>query len=776
MIQILGLRRYHSKKTNKEEMTDTFHDKYWRSANLPTLFKDLDSHLGVIPEEERWNLFYTISECGEGKREFKQLGVMAYDIDKIDTDKIADYIEAICPVLGVKADDIAIVSSGHGLHFLIELSLTITDKNYFAENRGHYKYICLKINKALAKAKLKGSADSSVFNPRALLRLPKTINRKPGKEDVMCRFVSNGMKPLSHDIRKLSGMPQIAQGEQISKEDMKSYPTPDKDAVLAGCGYLKWMKKEPEGVNEPQWYAGLSILARIDTKVAHAYSEDHNGYTVEETDLKIEQALAASGPRTCKNIEQLWEGCSKCPNYGKVKSPLLIQGEDHIGTEANGFHIVIAETGKRIPHYQDLLKCFKRKHPFVGLDGSRMVQTWNGSHYEYMPNVFIEQFAQLHFKPAAKSAMVREFRELVCRTNLKQQSWFEDTTDRKMNFLNGMLDLDTMAFGPHTPEFGFRHVLPYDYKPLATAPNFVAMLERITGGDSDIQKVLLEFMGYALSNDRYWAHKALVLVGDGANGKSTFLNTLKALVGEGNYSCLVMKELTGEYNRQMLDGKLLNVAEETPTKAMLDSSMFKNLTAGGELQVRAPYKEPYMIKNKAKMAYSCNGLPESEDTSQGFFRRLLIVPFNQVFTKKDAGYDPRIEEKLLLELPGIFNLAMEGYHRLVAQEGFTEASVLVETLEQYKHETNTVLSWARDNLTVHSNGGFEQNFTAMADAYASYVQECKNSGFKAVTMTMFSKELKKFLGPTQGPEERFVRKYSEKSKRQERGLQGISLH
>jgi putative DNA primase/helicase len=383
-----------------------------------------------------------------------------------------------------------------------------------------------------------------------------------------------------------------------------------------------------------------------------------------------------------------------------------------------------------------------------------MVQVWRKTHYEYIENVFIEGFAQEHFNPVANTNKVREFRELICRTHLTPVDWFESTTRKKMNFINGVLDLSTWDFLEHSEEVGFRYVLPYEYNPYSKAPVFEKMLKKITGGSEELQNVLLEMMGYCLSNDTCWAQKAFVLVGEGANGKSTLMNTVKLLSGGNNYACLTMEDLKkSEYNRQMLDNKLFNFSEETPSKALVEHSLFKTLVTGGEIQVRSPYKEPYSIKNNAKLVFSCNELPKALDTTYGFYRRLIILPFDQRITKKDPDYDPYIERKLAGELPGIFNLAIEGYKRLLRQGGFSESKQIEATLAEYENETDSVKGWVKDNVKVHPINGSDTPRSSLKDMYLRYKTEVEYSGEMPITRKKFTKKLRNVI-----PE--FVGRYS----------------
>jgi P4 family phage/plasmid primase-like protien len=753
--QILGLRPFFNEKKGIWDKTDnTFFRRGWRFPSIPDLFANLEKYLAPIPEAERWNLYYTVAFCAEGKREFREQHVIIFDIDKVDRPEgeglpqPGAYQSVVCNALGLDSSKTGLVASGHGFHFIIGLEHPFADPTIFESQKRHYLACCDKIDSALAKAGLPGKTDRGVFEARRIMRLPGTENRKEGMPGVPCRLLQGVVTPVAFDLALASGLPKIEAKDQINVQAAKKLPTPDTKAILDGCDFLKWCKESPNEVSEAQWYAMLSIIPRLPPKgreLAHDYSSGHRSYSASETEAKIDQALAASGPRTCDNIDKLWGKCSTCPHFGKTPSPIAIQGENYIKTRDTGFHNTYVNKDNIVcvgkPNYEDLRRFFNEEQgPYIVLGESGICLTWNGKHWEEYNDLYLQNFAQTNFNPTATGQMVAEFSGLVCRTNLKPTDWFTKTTQGKLNFQNGILDLKTLQLLPHSPEFGFRNVVSYPYDPDAKAPNFEKFLLDIMDGRKPLADVLMEFAGYAFSNDICWAQVALILSGDGSNGKSTFMDILKDLAGDDNYSALTLSDLKSETARKMLDGKLFNLAEETPTYAMTESSIFKNLVGGGETTVKQLYKQPYRIKNKAKMMFACNELPRTKDTTRGYFRRLVIVPFDRRF--EGAAKDPFIKDKLMGELPGIYNLVIDGYRRLVKRRRFSEADEIAKEIEKYREDLDTVLSWYKDciedNLEPVLNAKHE---APLSKLYSSYRFYCEARGEKPETHPTFSRRL-----------------------------------
>lgn len=758
MHQILSLREFFDEKKQQWDKTDTRHFKdKWTAPSIPDLYKAIDELISKVPEAERYNLFYTVAFCSEKKREFREQHVLMFDIDGLG-DKAAEepktlveaYLPIVAGVLGVKPEVMAAIFSGNGLHFTLLLEQPIAETTFFNTNRRHYNAICEKVNSSLAKAGLPGNCDPAVFDPRRIMRLPGTLNRKEGRPERLCVLVKPDMVAQPFKLSAASGLPQIEAEGQVSPAAMRRFPTPDTQAILQGCEFLKWMKASPNDVRENQWYAGLSVLGRLSDgrAICHDYSRGHSGYSPGETDAKIDQALQASGPRTCGNLNDLAGKCAGCKFQGKVASPIMIQSASYIKTKDSGFHNLLEtkdgdiKVGK--PNFKDLVLYYDSLHPYVTLGDSGICLTWTGTHWEEVRDKTLESFAQAHFNPTALTWMTTEFKNLISRTNIRKTKWFTETTARKINFANGVLDIDTMELAPHSPEYGFRSVLQYDYAPGATAPAFEKFMTSVTDSRAELSDVLMEFAGYSFSNDECWAEKALLLTGEGANGKSTFLNVLKKLAGDDNCSKVTLDNLKDPASRQMLEGCLFNIAEETPTNAMADSGIFKNLVSGGDTPVKVLYKQPYTIAVRTKLIFACNELPRGRDTSHGFFRKLLIVPFDKRFD--GAEKDPYIKQKLFQELPGIFNLVIAAYKRLKERGHFIEDSeAMLRQMDEYQAELDTVRSWFEASLTVKPLPEYNNIEQPITTLYSSYSGFCQARGEKPETATIMSRRLSSIL-------------------------------
>ncbi len=774
MLQIRKLREYTPKGQTVSEKYDSPLDPDLVFPNIESLLTNLQDTIDKIPESERYNLFCTLHNqpddaLGREKRIWGKQELIMFDIDGITFGKDELYLQVIASALKVAPTAILQILSGGGYHFLVKLKDPIKDISFFDKNRLYYQVLCSRINDLLQVQGLLGAADANVFAPKFLFRLPLTLNRKPNREPLWVKLLHSHIEPIDLDLREVSGLPKLSDDDFMSEKEL-SYIKIDTSSVETGCEFLKFAKENQPSMSEPQWYAMLSILGRLEggREKAHEYSKFHPDYTHTHTERKLEQSLKTSGPRTCDNVNSVWGSCKTCPHYKKIRSPISIKGVDFIATEYSGFH-AIGLKGNLTPQYDDLRKYYQKKMPYLNV---------NDTHYQYLENYWqertirrVEEFAQDSFLPVCNNTMSSEFKGIIQRTNIREPNFFSESTDRHLNLRNGILNIDTMKLLPHSHEYGFRHLLPFDYDPQAECPTFEKMLGNVTLGDKALQDILLEFMGYALSNDDPRADKILILTGDGQNGKSRFLNILRALGGD-HVTYLGVKDLANSFKAQRLDGAFFNIMEEVPPFA--DSEfweMLKNLSVGGDITVEEKFKRPYDFKNKAKLIMTCNELPKGITPDFAHFRRLIIVPFNAKFSHELGNIDITIDKRVIEnELAGVLNRVLKAYHALFSRGYVFTASPLVDrAISEYRENMDSVARFAIDHLQAgESPKGLklpewmkpDKEGRICADLqlmYMTYNAWCKSNGEHPVSFNPFSKRLRNAFSLNKNVEVRRVR-------------------
>lgn len=732
--------------------------------NIGDIAKNYRKTINALPDNERQNLYVTCNNVdpSKSKREesWKDQPLIMWDIDDVaedDHQKYERYIDAVANAIKVKKSAIFATSTGGGFHMVIELKKPITSKNWFDEQKINYHIHCLNINELLEKEGLSGKLDPQVFAPNRMFRLPGSISIKPGRKPKEVKFLQGAVEPLDWDIQKATGLPNLMPEKDFMSDKELSYIKVDSPEVEAGCAFLQFAKAEPNAINEPMWYGVLSIVGRLEngTEKAHEYSRGHHAYSPTKTERKLAQSIASSGPRTCDNIDSLWRNCSKCPNYKKVRSPINLKSEDFIATAHSGFHS-LGPKGKLIPQYDDLRKFYDQESSYCNAADTHY--RFADTHWQETPDVFIDNYAESKFVPAPKNTMCSEFRGKVKRTNLKTPEWFSENTNRLINFKNGVLNIDTMELKPHTPEFGFTSTLPFDYDPKAECPDFRKMLKNVTEGDVSKQTVLMEYLGYCISGDEPKADKILVLTGEGQNGKSRFLNVWKALGGKG-VRALGVTEIMNPFYLQRLDGALFNIMEEIPSFQKKELwEMMKHLITGGNITVSKKFKDPYDFQNKAKFIMTCNQLPQGADQNHGYFRRMLIVPFDATFSDEKGNIDRDIDQRVIAnEMAGVANIAIKMYHQLKRNNyRFTECKAAERSITEYRQSLDSVYRWCDEHLEIGKQFKDPAKMDCVSDTRhgralvleelrKEYAIWCQNMGERPVAMRAFTKRFFDFV-------------------------------
>lgn len=771
LIQILGYRTGVSKETGKEYIwQELFPIKV---SSVINMFKHLDQIIELIPEKERYNIHYTNANCHlaesktRGLRKFAYQEIIVIDLDDIDMTCLQHYIDLVFEITKADKDKTGIFNSGHGLHFVIALDYRITEVKPLQK---YYTALCNLISEQIFAIGLTGKADPIRLAESATLRLPNTLNKKEGLEDVMSSVIQMNIEPQPFDLEQLIG--ELPEAEVY--EEGPALRAVDTQAVLSGCLFLQDSLSNAATISEPEWYAMIGVLAfipEIGRELCHTYSRGHSGYDFDATEAKINQALGLGKPRRCASIEQVYSKCNQCAFYRTCRTPLSIKGEDFIGTETSGFHDIFLDkmgNPKRfVPNYQDLVSFFKKKHTFVTSRETTILHKFNGKYWEQVERSVISAFATTHFKPVATNTMREEFNGLLKSTNVVDEGFFTGSTEGFINFNNGILKLDSRILLPHSKEYGFQYCLPYDYDPHAMAPHFEKMMESVTIGDKQLQNVLLEFMAYSISNiDPSWGEKALILDGNGSNGKSTFLDVLRNLVGDNCYSSVPLNELKSATSRQATVGKLFNLSEETEINALRESSMFRALVTGASITFRKLYHQEATMKFRAKIIVACNKIPPTNDDSNGTYRRMLIVPFRNIYSKKNGNLDKDIRKKIYAEMSGVYNLVLDAYDRLIEQKGFTEASASEEALNAYKQEVDVIAQFMESEIEVTNN---ELDFipcNLLFEVFKGWGERTNSRHAKDMSMIIFSRKIKQHLGIR----DTAVKKVANKSVR---GFEGI---
>lgn len=303
-----------------------------------------------------------------------------------------------------------------------------------------------------------------------------------------------------------------------------------------------------------------------------------------------------------------------------------------------------------------------------------------------------------------------------------------------VNVRNGLLDIRDMSFKEHTPSYLSTVQLNVEYNPHAHCPQFEKFLNEVL--DCRLIPLVQEILGYLLTTNTS-AQKSFVLLGPARTGKSTLLWVVEyLLLGKKNVSNIPWQEIGDKFKTAELLGKLANVFSDLPSKSIDDTGIFKVVTGEDYLMAEKKNKNPFKFRPFARLVFSCNELPKNYvDRTEGFYRRLIIVPFNRQIDKNKI--DKALKYKFQREKEGIFNWALEGLKRLYENNfEFSENELTDGVKKEYKRENNNVISFVEECCEL--DGLFS---CSRIELYESYKEFCVEAGLKALSQIKFNKEL-----------------------------------
>ena len=360
---------------------------------------------------------------------------------------------------------------------------------------------------------------------------------------------------------------------------------------------------------------------------------------------------------------------------------------------------------------------------------------YNGVIYEYLDNYYQPaEFLRKYVRETYRGAKNNQVNEVVSyisdmkeikRGSIKVNPYIINLNNTRLDIRSGKC----LEFDPNIIEFGR---IPVVYDPSAYCADLDKMLNRVFLGDREVINLFEEMLGAVLlKHNRY--QKAFLFCGRGSNGKSTILDLVKTFLGLGNYSTLSLEEVTGRFNKILLEHKYANIGDDIDNVVMKDTGTLKKMIAGNSITVENKGEKGYTTDLYATHIYSANEIPRSFDKTDGFYRRWLIIPFNAKFSADDEDYDPMIGDKITepIALSYLLNISIRGAQRLIKKGHFTEPQSVKDALEAYKSDNSTVLSWIEDK-ELNEDYFLEKPRDVV---YSEFSDWCKVSGIKSGNVT-----------------------------------------
>jgi putative DNA primase/helicase len=577
-----------------------------------------------------------------------------------------------------------------------------------------------KINKALCQS-LRG--DTGTHDISRVLRVPGTFNFKEPENPRPVEIIH--LNDLVYSIDDFSGVL-----ETLKEEPVKTKTKPEKQPLSVNS--TKTL--DQYHVINTREIDKLSVSDKIKSLILHG--NDGSYASRSEADMAViislvNKGLSENEIRCIYSIHAIGEKyrSHNAPddylkhNIQKAKEMTNLTEEEMQNPLFISGAISKNEKGHRLKilNFEEYMV---NKYMIKVMDQENAFFKYNGKCYEHCTEKTLNNLCQNE---------LADYRYLFGKSSLNELIHYaigdalvnsENVRINQVKYLtlqNGLYDLDAGELIGHSRDIFTTNLLPYNYDPLATCPRFILFLKEIFEDNQEKIDFVQEAVGYAF-------HKSLptpavfFLVGDGSNGKSVFINTIASLIGKDNTSNVSFNALSDEKYVLELFQKMINISGETPQNKCINTDTVKAATAGDWITGRELYKPPMKFRPFAKHFLSMNKPPVIMDQSHGMWRRIWVLTFDKCFT--DEEKDLQLEEKLVNELSGIFNWALEGYQTLKERNfALSEPSSMKMSKKEY-----------RDDITSDSIGSFEKKFMqkssnpkdiiVFSDAYECYLKYC----------------------------------------------------
>jgi len=298
-----------------------------------------------------------------------------------------------------------------------------------------------------------------------------------------------------------------------------------------------------------------------------------------------------------------------------------------------------------------------------------------------------------------------------------------------LNVANGTLNLKAAELRLHARQDLITRIVRLPYDDTAECPTWTSFLDRIMDGDSEMIEFIQKAVGYSLTGSTK-EQCFFILYGVGSNGKSTFLNTISAILGV--YACQTRTEtlmtkrgdsIPNDVAR--LAGARFVTAIETEGGRRLAEGLVKQLTGGDKMTARFLHHEFFEFQPTFKLWLACNHKPRIAGTDYAIWRRIRLIPFQAIITENERDLD--FAEKLKDEYPGILAWAVDGCLKWLAT-GLTSPEDVKCATQAYRNESDVVAAFIDECCAI----GADCNVPKGA-LYETYVEWAKKSGEQTVS-------------------------------------------
>lgn len=345
-----------------------------------------------------------------------------------------------------------------------------------------------------------------------------------------------------------------------------------------------------------------------------------------------------------------------------------------------------------------------------------------------------------------KDISVREIREVFKKLSLssKGKGLLKLTRDKNLiPVANGIYDLSKHELLPFDRKYVYLTKAATKYNPNAVEPVIDGWrpsewIKSLASNDDEVTTLLWQVIQASL-NASYSYRKSIWLKGEGNDGKGTFQQLIMNIVGAQNVASLKANEFSGRFAMASLVGKTVVIGDDVPAGIYLeDSSNFNSVVTGDVVTIDIKNRQAFSMALTPTVIQSTNGMPRFKNNTNGTFRRLVIVPFNQHFSDEEDNKsikDDYIARTSVTEW--IMKNALDNF----SFDTFVQPELVKETLEEFKVENDPLANFKVEVFDKH-----QPQVIPTGAVYRYYVQYQRDNGQRNImTQMKFTKEFRKLI-------------------------------
>jgi len=360
-----------------------------------------------------------------------------------------------------------------------------------------------------------------------------------------------------------------------------------------------------------------------------------------------------------------------------------------------------------------------------------------------------EEVRQLLGKIFKKHTVNNILLKIEADTGIDKDEFFESATKNidEIPLKNGLFNIRKNELNEFSPKKIFFNKLPITYDPKAVCPNIDQHFKDVLKSEDDA-KVMYELFGYLLWKD-YFIEKAIMMVGNGRNGKTKTIELMKRFLGADNCISIPLEGMQGDnFMIGGLFGKMANLAGDLNNTSLKDTGKFKQITGRDIITANRKFKTPISFINYSKQVFACNELPRVYDSSLGFWSRWVLFEFPYTFlnnfeyktseltTKRKMNPDQIKKITTDGELSGLFNVAVKELKCLLENKNFSY-STGTDTVKQFwVRKSNSFAAFCMDHLEESYDSYITKK--DLRKAFKKYTKEHKLPGIsdRAIKITL----------------------------------------